>query len=84
MSSTAWQPPEFAAHGDRQVIYGQRIAGPLSSDFNQLRIDAYIQVGRAISGVNPVYLPDAPQPAKVATTAIDASAAALEGVFGKG
>lgn len=82
-----WQAPTIAPHGDRQIIIGQHTtfsgAGIQNSGVtDEFRINAYIQVGRAISWINPRYLPGAQQPLFVSDNAITASATALEAVFG--
>lgn len=82
-----WQAPAIAPHGDRQIIIGQHTtysgeAIKYSGATDEFRINAYIQVGRAISWINPRYLPGAQQPLFVSEKAITASATALEAVFG--
>lgn len=53
-TSEEWEPPQIAPHGDRQVIIGQRtkltlLTGPAERDL----VVAFVQVGRAITLVNP-------------------------------
>ena len=48
------EPPQIAPHGDRQVIIGQHtklslLSGPAERDL----VDAFVQVGRAITVINP-------------------------------
>ncbi len=53
-TSEEWEPPQIAQHGDRQVIIGQHtqltlLTGPAERDL----VVAFVQVGRAITLVNP-------------------------------
>ena len=81
-TSTSWQAPPIAPHGDRQVIIGQKIdytflVGAASPE----AINAYVQVGRAIAFIDPQYLSDVGPNSNVEKT-ITASTDALKKVFG--
>ena len=75
-------PSSIAQHGDRQVIISQRIVyTTFQSGANVEAINAYVQVGRAISFIDPQYLGDVGPNSNV-ERAIAASTAALQKVFG--
>jgi hypothetical protein len=82
-TSTSWQAPPIAAHGNRQIVIGQKIdytfgeGGAASAE----AINAYVQVGRAIAFIDPQYLSDVGPNSNV-EGAITASTDALEKVFG--
>jgi hypothetical protein len=82
-TSRSWQAPPIAAHGDRQIVIGQKIdytfggGGAASPE----AINAYVQVGRAIAFIDPEYLSDVSPTSNVETT-ITASTDALKKVFG--
>lgn len=79
-----WQAPTIAPHGDRQVINGQHTTYSTSSGtYDEYRISAYLQVGRAIMWINPRYVTTAAQPLFLPEKMISASAAALQSVVGK-
>jgi len=52
--SEAWKAPPISRHGDRQVIIGQHvtIVGPSVTDDVDL-VNAFVQVGRTITWINP-------------------------------
>jgi hypothetical protein len=83
-TSTLWRDaPAVAPHGDRQVVFGQKIqykfpVGSASAG----AINAYVQVGRAIAFIDPQHLGDLGPDSNV-ERAIAASTAALERVFGQ-
>jgi hypothetical protein len=82
-TSTSWQAPPIAQHGDRQVIIGQKInytflVGGASAE----AINAYVQVGRAIALIDPQYLSDV-SPTSNVEHAITVSTDALRKVFGQ-
>ena len=79
-TSVSWDAPQIPRHGDRQIIIGQLIH--IKPGTNKYVINAFVQVGRAISWINPEYLPDADQPFFRADKAMDAAAAAVESAFG--
>ena len=79
-----WPAPAMAPHGDRQIIIGQHTTYSSSTgSSDEYRIGAYIQVGRAISWINPVYVASVAQPLFLPDKVISASAAQLENVFGR-
>ena len=72
----------IAQHGDRQVIISQRITyTTFQSGANVVAINAYVQVGRAISFIDPQFLGDVGPNSNV-EQAITASTNALKKVFG--
>ncbi len=53
-TSEAWDAPQIAPHGDRQVIIGQHTTVILTTGPAELHLlNAFVQVGRAISFINP-------------------------------
>ncbi|HEY7625640.1 MAG TPA: hypothetical protein VH761_01180, partial [Ilumatobacteraceae bacterium] len=87
--STPWEgSPEFASHGDRQVIVGQYLNYRMTKLQNPgpqlLLVNAYIQVGRAIVWVDPLYspIPGHPDPIDAVESVLSAATASLEKVFG--
>ncbi|MEP7203762.1 MAG: hypothetical protein ABI894_14195 [Ilumatobacteraceae bacterium] len=77
------EAPQIQLHGERQFIIGQHIRysfpnGPQERDF----INAYVQVGRAITFVNPE-LSTGPNSLANVENVIAASADALEAEFGR-
>jgi hypothetical protein len=81
--SEAWDAPPIASHGDRQVIIGQHET-LLTNGFRleYYLVNAYTQVGRAISLIDPVYVTDASNPLLAVETDIAAATTALTNVFG--
>ncbi|HEY4609900.1 MAG TPA: hypothetical protein VIH06_11865, partial [Ilumatobacteraceae bacterium] len=84
-TSTLWthDPPAVAAHGDRQIVFGQKISYTfLVGGADAGAINAFVQVGRAIAFIDPQYLGSV-GPGTNVETAIGASTDALEKVFGQ-
>ena len=82
-SSEAWQAPRIAPHGDRQVIIGQHtsfIQPDLRRDYYV--VNAYVQVGRAISLIDPEFVATASDPLAAVDNDITAATTALKNVFG--
>ena len=82
-TSQAWDAPAIAPHGDRQIVIGQH-ATLVGSDatVNAYFVNAYVQVGRAISWINPMSGQNPDTALVAAERAIAATAAALESTFG--
>ena len=82
-TSEAWDAPAVLAHGDRQIIIGQHstLVGP-DATVDAYFVNAYVQVGRAISWINPMASPSAATAVGAAASAITATAAALDSTFG--
>lgn len=82
-TSTVWlQEPTITQHGDRQVVFGQKIKYSfLVGGTDAGAINAFVQVGRAITFIDAQYLGDA-GPTSNVERAITASTDALEKVFG--
>ena len=79
-TSEAWDAPQIPSNGDRQIIIGQ--LAHIKPGTEYYIINAYVQVGRAISWINPRYLPEADQPLFRADKAMNAAADAVESAFG--
>jgi hypothetical protein len=81
--SEAWDAPPIAPHGDRQVIIGQHET-LLHNGFRleYYFVNAYVQVGRAISLIDPVYVADAGNPLLNVNNDITAATTALTNAFG--
>jgi hypothetical protein len=81
--STAWEAPAIAPRGDRQVIVGQHAAYTLTGGSVEVNVvNVYVQVGRAISWINPAYGVGQEDRLFSVNKALDATTAALEAVFG--
>jgi hypothetical protein len=82
--SEAWGgAPGIVRHGDRQVIIGQHtseLLGPFRGE--HYLVNAYVQVGRAISFINPEYMIDTNDPLLAVENDIAAATTALTNVFG--
>jgi hypothetical protein len=81
--SEAWDAPQIAPHGDRQVIIGQHTT-TIHSGLREERylVNAYVQVGRAISWINPDYVATGANPLLEVDNEITAATTALTKVFG--
>ena len=80
--SRSWDAPTIALHGDRQIIIGQHIDYTFTDSSARVdAINAFVQVGRAISFVDMQYF-GLLDPASNVERAITASANALQNVFG--
>jgi hypothetical protein len=81
-TSTGWrEEPQIKLHGDRQVIFGQKIDYTfLNGSASAGAINAYVQVGRAIAFVDPQHLGDVGPNSNV-EQAITLSTDALKKVF---
>jgi hypothetical protein len=82
-SSEAWQAPPIAKHGDRQVIIGQHtsfIQPDLRRD--HYVVNAYVQVGRAISLIDPEFVATASDPLAAVDNDITAATTALKNGLG--
>ncbi|MEO8264611.1 MAG: hypothetical protein ABI706_03780 [Ilumatobacteraceae bacterium] len=82
-TSEAWDAPAFTAHGERLVVIGQhaKLVGP-DATVDAYFVNAYVQVGRAISWINPMASPTAGDSQFAVNKAITATATALDAVFG--
>ena len=81
-ASESWDAPEIPAHGDRQIVFGQHtiFTGGVGAS-EVFYVNVFVQVGRAISWMNPQLL-STDDPLFVVNKASDAQTAALESVFG--
>jgi hypothetical protein len=82
-TSQASDAPAITPHGDRQIIIGQN-AVLVGSDatVNAYFVNAYVQVGRAISWINPMSGGTGDTAPVAAEKAITATATALDSAFG--
>ncbi len=82
-TSEAWDPPAITRHGDRQIIIGQQ-ATLIGTDatVHAYFVNAYVQVGRAISWINPMTGPSPDTNLFAVNKAIEATATALNTTFG--
>lgn len=82
-SSEAWDAPAVTPHGDRQIVIGQHstLVG-FDATVNAYVVNAYVQVGRAISWINPMSGASADTAVVAAERAIAATATALNATFG--
>lgn len=81
-NSKPWQTPTITAHGDRQIVFGQhtKFTGG-NIDRETFYVNVFVQVGRAITWMNPqLLLTD--KPLFLVNKAAEAQTAALESVFG--
>jgi hypothetical protein len=74
---------DAARHGDRQIIIGQQstLVIRFRSEETYL-VNAYVQVGRAISWINPRYVENDSNRLVAVDKAITAATTALNNVFG--
>jgi hypothetical protein len=81
-TSSTWDAPDYAQHGDRQVIFGQQVnvTPTTGGPFRIQIVNAFVQVGRAISWLAPSYWPG-PNPPFQIDRMIAATATALDSVF---
>lgn len=81
--SEAWEAPQIALHGDRQVIIGQHTT-TINAGFREQRylVNAYVQVGRAITWINPDFVATEANPLLEVENEITAATTALTKVFG--
>jgi hypothetical protein len=78
-TSEPWSAPAVSAHGDRQVIIGQKASYTTSgTPGTTYLINAFVQVGRAISWIAPTARVDAVSPLTLVERVIAATADALE------
>ena len=70
-------------HGDRQIIIGQKARSIVStgSSSDEHLVNAYVQVGRAITLINPRYVAADDHPLLDVDQAITAATDALDHVF---
>ena len=81
-TSLAWAAPDYAQHGDRQVIFGQQVNFTYSrGPFTLQIVNAFVQVGRAISWLAPSYGGPGSNPPFQIDKMIAATATALGSVF---
>lgn len=85
--SEAWDGvPEIGPYGDRQVIVGQHLVYRFAENPGPdlLVVNAYIQVGRAIAWVDPLYnpIPGHADPTSGVDAVLKATTASLQNVFG--
>jgi hypothetical protein len=83
-SSEPWAAvPTIPAHGDRQIVFGQytKFTGGTGSS-EAFYVNVFVQVGRAISWMNPQML-STDKPLFFVNKAVEAETAALESVFGR-
>jgi hypothetical protein len=81
-TSSAWEAPDYAQHGDRQVIFGQQVTATRTTGdrFRIQIVNAFVQVDRAISWLAPAY-DAAPKPIFQIDRMIATTATALGSVF---
>jgi hypothetical protein len=80
--SELWDPPAIPAHGDRQIVFGQRATFAGGTGAREASyVNVFVQVGRAITWMNPQLL-STDNPLFLVNKAVDAQTAALESVFG--
>jgi hypothetical protein len=82
-TSDAWDAPAITQHGERQIIIGQH-ATLVGSDatVEAYFVNAYVQVGRAISWINPMTGATTDSGLFTVDRAITATATALTSTFG--
>jgi hypothetical protein len=85
-TTEAWDAPKITAHGDRQITVGQYTTRVNASRYGlrpeEHLILTFIQVGRAITFVNPVYDATASDPLATANFITSVAATDLTNVFG--
>jgi hypothetical protein len=86
-TTEAWNAPKITAHGDRQITVGQHTTRVFNASSYGLRPDehlilTFIQVGRAITFVNPFYDATASDPLATANFITSVAATDLTNVFG--
>jgi hypothetical protein len=82
-TSEAWDLPAITQHGDRQIVIGQHstLVAP-DATVEAYFVNAYVQVGRAISWINPMTGPTSDGDLVSVNRVITATATALATVFG--